>query len=280
MSNGSWGCTVVLEGGAKAPTLGGSVVVSASRAEAEGLLRASPAGVVVADPAVGWHAELACSAREKGCAVLAVGAEPPPAGLADEWLAPGCAEAEAAARLGLAVARARERRRLLRRSAVDALTGLPNRRAMLAEALRLRARARRTGEALALVLIDLDDFKEVNDRLGHPEGDRLLRRVAEVLAANVRQGERCGRLGGDEFALVVSGTLADAERARDRLAAALDAAGISATTGLASAPPAAGLRALYAEADHALRAAKQRRRRFTLFPRKKEVESTNTLSLS
>ncbi|HEY0270737.1 MAG TPA: EAL domain-containing protein [Sphingomonas sp.] len=85
----------------------------------------------------------------------------------------------------------------------DALTGLSNRASViekLGEALRDGHHA---GRRAALMLIDLDRFKQVNDTLGHPVGDKLLIAVAGRLSGLVRQGDVCGRLGGDEFAVVI-----------------------------------------------------------------------------
>ncbi|SFS97391.1 EAL domain-containing protein [Methylobacterium sp. yr668] len=87
----------------------------------------------------------------------------------------------------------------------DALTGLPNRvlfRDRLAEAI---ARHARDGEAAVLLCLDLDKFKIVNDTLGHPVGDALLREAAERIAGCLREDDLVARLGGDEFAILVRG---------------------------------------------------------------------------
>ena len=107
---------------------------------------------------------------------------------------------------------------------VDDLTGLPNRRAF-DEALGTEiARARRFGSPLALILGDLDGFKQVNDVQGHPAGDACLRKVGEALQATLRQYDTCFRWGGDEFALILpQTTAADAELVAERVAAAVAA---------------------------------------------------------
>jgi diguanylate cyclase (GGDEF)-like protein len=87
----------------------------------------------------------------------------------------------------------------------DALTGLANRLLFAEFALRALQRARR-GEPLAVLLIDLDRFKLVNDTLGHPMGDTLLCEVAARLRSAVREVDQVARMGGDEFAIVQVGS--------------------------------------------------------------------------
>jgi diguanylate cyclase (GGDEF)-like protein len=91
-------------------------------------------------------------------------------------------------------------------AATDALTGLGNRRAFDALLGHELERSERTGESLALVLLDLDRLKEVNDRLGHQAGDAYLRRLSSHLGSVLRSTEPAYRLGGDEFAILLVNT--------------------------------------------------------------------------
>ena len=104
-------------------------------------------------------------------------------------------------------------------ASTDALTGLLNHGAMQVRVREEIARAARDGQPLCCVLIDLDDFKRVNDELGHPAGDALLRRVADALRAEVRPYDQVARYGGDEFVLVLPGT-DESDGARGRRARA------------------------------------------------------------
>ena len=91
----------------------------------------------------------------------------------------------------------------------DPLTGVANRRAWEAEAARNLARTRRTGEPLCFAIIDLDGFREVNDRDGHSAGDALLRDLTVGWTGRLREADLLGRYGGDEFVLCLPATEED-----------------------------------------------------------------------
>lgn len=100
----------------------------------------------------------------------------------------------------------------------DALTGLANPRALQFQVARELARARRTSSPFSLVLLDLDDFKGINDEYGHLAGDRALQEVAKVLQQTTRPYDTCIRYGGDEFVVLLSASgSAEAEEQRRRV---------------------------------------------------------------
>jgi diguanylate cyclase (GGDEF)-like protein len=107
----------------------------------------------------------------------------------------------------------------------DALTGLHNRRSFWNALHREVARCRRFGEPFSLAYLDVDGFKTVNDRYGHPAGDELLRNIAKTLVGEKRELDLVARLGGDEFVLLMPGTpLFGASKAVRRLVRRLDMA--------------------------------------------------------
>jgi diguanylate cyclase (GGDEF)-like protein len=151
----------------------------------------------------------------------------------------------------------RDHRMVLRRATRDGLTDLPNQRAFQDEFPQAVASASRYQEPFSLARLDIDDFKGINDRHGHPHGDTVLKRVAEVLRAT-RPGDRPYRTGGDEFALMLSHT--DAAGARvlaRRLSRVMAEAGINASIGVSALHPGLLADTLSAEADAALYEAKR-----------------------
>ena len=119
-----------------------------------------------------------------------------------------------AAQFGLALAQLDAQQELERQARTDALTGLLNRRSFLADIEARLSAARRAVRPAALVYVDLDNFKAVNDLHGHPAGDRLLRALAERLRSNARASDLVARLGGDEFALWLDDTDAQGAEAK------------------------------------------------------------------
>ena len=168
--------------------------------------------------------------------------------------------------------RKRLEQELLQRASVDDLTGLFNRRELLArlEAL-LNGTRRRHDDALGLLFLDLDLFKQINDSLGHAAGDMVLRSVAERVLLRLRAGDLAGRMGGDEIVVVLQG-LSDLNAALD-VAEAIIAAieqpiqgsdfeiAVTASLGVTLARPGEGLDELMARADTAMYQAKQDGRR-------------------
>ncbi len=109
-----------------------------------------------------------------------------------------------AARAAAEIERLRAEDRIRHMAYYDSLTGLPNRELFMDRLDQALAHARRTGTAMAVILMDLDHFKDINDSLGHPVGDRLLQEVATRLGKAVRNEDTVARLGGDEFIVLLT----------------------------------------------------------------------------
>jgi diguanylate cyclase (GGDEF)-like protein len=130
------------------------------------------------------------------------------------------------------------------RAATDSLTGLPNKRAMADTLKRLLAQASRAMEPMSLLMLDLDHFKDINDKFGHPVGDQALAGVGAALRSAIRAGDLAARNGGEEFAVLLPATGADgavavAEKIRAAIAdISLPANGLhlTASVGIATYP--------------------------------------------
>lgn len=169
---------------------------------------------------------------------------------------------------------ARANQRLADDALTDELTGLKNLRYFRARLEEECAISQRDGSPIGLLIADLDHFKWVNDRYGHPEGDRLMRAVGLAISSVVRHGETAARVGGEEFGFLLPGANGDesaaaAERIRDAVAAVrvhqskprfdiriTVSVGCASTADLGSLAP----EELYDRADEALYAAKRQGR--------------------
>jgi diguanylate cyclase (GGDEF)-like protein len=156
----------------------------------------------------------------------------------DIWVINTVVQAASFATIGILIAVLREsiaRERALNR--IDPLTLLLNSRAFYDDAQRLLSLCRRNGYAITVAYVDLDNFKDVNDQLGHRAGDELLRSVGGVFRQNVRPSDLVARLGGDEFAILLphtdaSGVSPMLERVRLALRTTFEAAPVPVTASI------------------------------------------------
>ena len=157
------------------------------------------------------------------------------------------------------------RETLQRLALADELTGLPNRRAFIGSGARIVGRARRARDTIVVAIFDVDHFKSINDNFGHDEGDRVLRRLAQIATGTFRQDDLIGRLGGEEFGIVLIGEEAGVRKRlevfREAIADALILRQRPVTVSIGYAVAAPGdpipLDVLLKQADTALYAAKR-----------------------
>jgi diguanylate cyclase (GGDEF)-like protein len=213
------------------PDIPGAVRVMVARRPALAVVQTT------SGPATGAVVVLAQAMREAGhqADILAVGA--PDTATVVAALKAGATEAfpasipdeELGVRLRRVLDRHAARLNLLSRldylewlSGTDLLTSFPNRRGLAEALFRHASVAARHGLSLAVVMFDVDRFKDINDRIGHGGGDAALREVAVLLRARVREGDVVGRWGGDEFlAVLPHTTLAEAENMAERARASI-----------------------------------------------------------
>ena len=172
---------------------------------------------------------------------------------------------ELALRAGPAIENARRFREARQLADLDALTGLHNRRYFHETLAREVARAHRYGRELALVVFDLDDFKAINDRIGHLAGDAVLAETAERVKDVVRSADIACRVGGDEFAVILpESSTADADQLYHRLLGAVSsrpvgqAGRLFVSAGIAELTEADDPTSFFERADEALYRAKER----------------------
>ena len=171
---------------------------------------------------------------------------------------------------GLTDELARQNQRLLELANTDPLTGVPNRRHVLEQLRREVRRAGRYGNPLAVAVLDLDHFKQVNDRFGHATGDEVLCAAARALSSGIREEDTLGRIGGEEFLVVAPHIgIGEATRMADRLRILVSTrpahgpdgpVRMTVSVGVASVPSGArpaSSHALVEAADRALYAAKE-----------------------
>jgi diguanylate cyclase (GGDEF)-like protein len=161
----------------------------------------------------------------------------------------------------------RVRDELAHAAAVDSLTGMFNRRYLQSRLDAELERSRRSGAPVALLMLDVDTFKSINDQLGHPTGDAVLRKVSEIIRRSVRTSDVCTRYGGDEFSVIVSENADTAAQTAERIRHRVEAfrwetvgvpstRGITISIGVCLADSGEGTDSLIARADQLMYEAK------------------------
>ena len=151
-------------------------------------------------------------------------------------------------------------------ASVDPLTGMFNRRGFAEACARVIEREAVAGRPVCVMILDIDHFKSINDRFGHPAGDEVLKLFATIVVNNLRLSDLSGRIGGEEFAALLPCPLAEGVVAAERVRESFEAAGIvceegkvdtTVSIGLAGGPAGTELEVLLASADTALYQAKR-----------------------
>ncbi|WP_420132496.1 GGDEF domain-containing protein [Rhodopseudomonas sp.] len=151
-------------------------------------------------------------------------------------------------------------------AALDPLTGMFNRRGFSEATARMIEREAEAGRPVTVMIFDLDHFKSINDRFGHPAGDEVIKLFATIVSGSLRMSDLCGRIGGEEFAALLPCTIEEAMTAAERVREAFAGCGLEvdgtpiATTvsiGVAGGPANVELDVLLAAADTALYQAKR-----------------------
>ncbi len=236
-------------------TLPGEVLFTPPGVSVARILDPAPLNAVVGEPLMWACLEFEGQAERSWVLVGAPGKVPTEAILSVRGLV---------GQVALAVRNSQAHEELSNQARTDSLTGLHNRASLLSR-LSAGIAAGATGDGLQVLFLDLDDFKDVNDELGHRAGDVVLIEVAARLRASVRPTDVCARLGGDEFAVLLHGTgLAEATEIAQRIIDAVaepflvggDAMTVGASIGIATPMAGVGIEELVHQADVAMYAAK------------------------
>lgn len=260
---------------ARVPAAPGGIGTSIAGSRQHAMYRGAPSGSFVATSVVDGTERLYVYRRLAGTPLVLNVAHPVDA-IADAWIGKvlGLGAALGGLCLGMALflvgihrelrSRDRAEREASRLAQTDALTGLANRRRFDLAAAEEAARCARTGMPFAIVLIDVDHFKRLNDTFGHAAGDRVLQAVSACVAARARRsGEIACRVGGEEFAAVLPGVGAEAalewaEALRADVAGlGLECGPVRISAGVVQVFPGEGCAEALARADAALYAAKR-----------------------